>query len=203
MWRQKCPRGFLDQCQTRLPAQFPKEIDEPWQWFKMRNHWGGAGTAIVTTRLTKNAAKCGGRWDCFREGCTIAQPRSNLRCKSLAKQNQQNMSDVEPWQQKNMFLTPELTRICLGALLGHEARKGGRLEARLASSANKGPKVARANQHKKVNFSKVLCASAENTTFPTCGQNCKIFICTRFGVGAQISTKLLFLWHVGLVVCFL
>ena len=44
-WRQKWPKGFFsDRWQTRLPAQFPKEIGEMWQWFEMGNRWGGAGT---------------------------------------------------------------------------------------------------------------------------------------------------------------
>ena len=79
----------------RLPANFPKEIGEMWQWFAMGNRWGGTGTAMATMPLTKSAAKYGGGPNRFREGCIIAQPRSNLRCKNLAKQNQQNSSHVE------------------------------------------------------------------------------------------------------------
>ena len=53
---------FLDRWQTRLPPQFPKrEIGETWQWFEMGNHWGGAGTGMVTMRSTKSAAKYRGR----------------------------------------------------------------------------------------------------------------------------------------------
>ena len=88
--------------------------------------WQTVGAALAPTmRLTKSAAKYAGGSDCFREGCTIAQLRSKLRRKSLAKQNQQNISHVEPWQQKNMFLRPDLIQICLGEFLEHEARKGG------------------------------------------------------------------------------
>ena len=55
-----------------------------------------SGTAMATMRLTKSAAKCGEAEIALCEGRTMAQPQSNLRCKSLAKQNQQNIFHVEP-----------------------------------------------------------------------------------------------------------
>ena len=100
-------------------------------------------------RLTKRAAKYAGGWDCFREGCTIAQLRSNLSRKSLAKQNQQNISHIEPWQQKNMFLTPDLIQICLGEFFSYKFAWGNSWDTRqgkeawFASSAEKEPQTAK------------------------------------------------------------
>ena len=55
---------------------------------------------------------------------------------------------------------------------------------------------------KKATFETFVCVGAETLYFPVCWQKWQNYICTHFGLWAQVCTKLCFLLGVGWVVLF-
>ena len=76
---------FFGPMANEVACTIPEKIGEMWQqWLEMGNRWDRAGSAMATMWLTKGAAN---KWGWLR---------LLSRSKSLAIQNQQNTSHVEP-----------------------------------------------------------------------------------------------------------